>query len=409
MTEETRTRPIYFDYHATTPVDPRVRDAMWPYFGERFGNAASKSHVYGWEADDAVGLARKRVADLIGCRDGELVFTSGATESNNLAIKGAVEARGGAAGAHVIVACTEHKSVLDSAKHLVRAGATMTVLEVDARGQVDPQAVADAICDETVLVSVMHTNNEVGTVQPLAEISQVTRERGVLLHCDAAQATAWATIDVEQLGVDLLSLTAHKMYGSKGVGALYVRRREPRVALIAQMDGGGHERGNRSGTLAVPLIVGFGEAAQIAVERRGVDEAHARTLRDSLRERLEAGLDGVLLNGPDPRAGERRHPGNLNVSLEHVEAEGLMIALKDLAAVSTGSACSSASLQPSYVLRACGISVQRAHHSIRFGVGRFSTEAEVAAVADAVIAAARKIRAASPERRLAAKGVEVDW
>ncbi len=397
-------RPIYMDAHSTTPVDPRALEAMLPWFTERFGNAASRSHAYGWEAEEAVEAARAEVAALVGGRAKDLVFTSGATESDNLAIKGVVEAAG-RAGVHVITQVTEHKAVLDTCKHLERQGVAVTYLPVDGQGLVDPADVERAVTADTVLVSIMHVNNEVGAVQPIADIATRTRKHGVLLHVDAAQGSCFA-LDAEAAGVDLVSLSAHKLYGPKGVGALWVRRRDPRVKLVAQIDGGGHERGRRSGTLNVPAIVGFGAAARIAGAEREADAAHARALRDELRARLEAALDDLHLHGPE---GELRHPGNLNLSFDYVEAEALMLALKDVVAVSSGSACTSASLEPSYVLRAMGVDEERAHGSIRFGLGRFNTTDEVAVVADAVIAHVRRLRELSPLYRLRREGTDVRW
>ncbi len=396
------TRPVYMDCHSTTPLDPRALAAMMPWLGERFGNAASRSHAYGWEADEAVEAARAEVARLVGGRAKDVVFTSGATESDNLAIKGVVEAAG--AGAHVITQVTEHKAVLDSCKHLERQGVAVTYLPVDARGLVDPADVERAICADTVLVSVMHVNNEVGAVQPIAAIAALAKKHGVLLHCDAAQGWHFP-LDAEAAGVDLVSLSAHKLYGPKGIGALWVRRRGPRVKLVAQIDGGGHERGRRSGTLNVPAIAGFGEAARIAREERAADAAHARALRDRLLARLEAGLDELHVHGP--REPHLRHPGNLDVSFEHVEAEALMLALKDVVAVSSGAACTSASLEPSYVLRAMGVDPARAHASVRFGVGRFNTAEQIEAVADALIAEVQRLRALSPAWRL--RGTDIPW
>ena len=400
-------RPVYMDHHSTTPLDPRVLEAMMPWLTTRFGNAASRSHAYGWEAEEAVEAARAHVARLVGASSAkEIVFTSGATESDNLAIKGIVEAK---PGAHVITCKTEHKAVLDSCKHVARQGARITLLDVDSGGRVDPDELARAITSETALVSIMLANNEVGTIQPIAAIGAVTRERGVLLHCDAAQGLGCVPFDVEAMHVDLASVSAHKMYGPKGVGALYVRRRNPRVSLIAQVDGGGHERGMRSGTLNVPAIVGLGEAARIALEEREQDRAHASRLRDRLRERLFGELEGVVLNGPEP---PDRHPGNLNVSFPYVESEALMIALKGDVAVSSGSACTSASLEPSYVLRAMGIDEERAHRSIRFGLGRFNTLEEVERVAGRVIEEVTRLRSLSPLWQLAQEGVDpgsLDW
>lgn len=399
------TRPIYLDNHATTPVDPRVVDAMLPYFGERFGNAASRVHAYGWEAEEAVDEARREVAALLGARGTkEIVFTSGATESDNLAIKGVVEARDGAE-THVITVATEHKAVLDSCRHIERAGVAVTVLGVDEHGRVDPADIARAIRPTTALISVMWCNNEVGTIQPLPEIGRIAKEHGVLFHCDAVQGFARLEFDVEAMGVDLVSVSAHKIYGPKGVGALWVRRRAPRVRLVAQMDGGGHERGMRSGTLNVPGIVGFGVAARLARDEQAADGARLRALRDRLWERLRE-MEGVHLNGPPL---DERHPGNLNVSFDYIEAESLLLALRDTVALSSGAACTSASLEPSYVLRAMGIDAKRAHASIRAGVGRFNTEAEIDTIADALVDTVTRLRADSPLYRLEREGVDVDW
>lgn len=396
------TRPAYMDHHSTTPLEPRVLEAMMPWLTERFGNAASRSHAFGWEAEEAVERAREQVAALIGGSAREVVWTSGATESDNLAIKGVADATPG----HVITTRIEHKAVLDTCKRLERGGAEVTYLDVDADGRVSAEAVAGAIREDTTLISVMWVNNEVGAVQPIAEIGQVAKARGVLFHCDAVQGLATLPFDVDAMGVDLVSLSAHKMYGPKGVGALWVRRRGPRVRLVGQIDGGGHERGMRSGTLNVPAIVGMGEAARIAMEERDANAAHARALRDRLWATLSGALDAQL-NGPPLDAG--RHPGNLNVSFPFVEAEALMLALKETVAVSSGSACTSASLEPSYVLRAMGVEEERAHASLRFGLGRINTEAEVDAVAERVIAEVRRLRALNPAYRLAERGVEVDW
>jgi cysteine desulfurase len=394
------------DNHSTTRVDPRVVEAMLPYFGEEYGNASSRSHSYGWEAEAAVDDARGEVAALLGARSAkEVVFTSGATESDNLAIKGVVEALRDRGRTHVVTCRTEHKAVLDSCKHLERQGVEVTYLGVDADGRVDPEAVARAVRDDTALISIMFVNNEVGTVQPVAEIGRLAKARGVWFHCDAVQGLGRLPFDVEAMGVDLVSVSAHKMYGPKGIGALWVRRRDPRVRLVAQMDGGGHERGMRSGTLNVPGIVGLGEAARLARRERAREAEHAGALRDRLRAKLEEALDGVRLNGPL----EGRHPGNLNVSFDHVEAEALMLALKDDVAVSSGSACTSASLEPSYVLRAMGIDEDRAHASIRFGLGRFNTEEEVDQVAARVVAEVKRLRELNPAYRLAQRGVAIDW
>jgi cysteine desulfurase len=363
--------PVYLDYHATTPVDPRVLEAMLPYFTEHFGNAASRSHRFGWDAEKAVERGRQQVAALVGTSAGEVVFTSGATESNNLAIKGVIGAARGT-GRHVITTAIEHKSVLDCCKHLAEEGCRITVLPVGPDGRVDPEAVRDAIAPDTVLVSVMAANNEVGAIQPLADIGAITRERGVLFHTDAAQAAGKIPIDVQACQVDLLSCTAHKMYGPKGVGALYVRKRSPRLQLRALLDGGGHERGLRSGTLNVPGIVGFGRAAEVNAAEMATESARLAAMRNRLYDTLCARLPGVGLNGTL----DRRLPHNLSVHFTGVEGESILMAIDDIA-LSTGSACSSGTIEPSYVLKACGIPDQLALASVRFGLGRFTTDEEI--------------------------------
>jgi cysteine desulfurase len=363
--------PVYLDYHATTPVDPRVLEAMLPYFTEHFGNAASRSHRFGWDAEKAVERGRQQVAALVGASAGEVVFTSGATESNNLAIKGVIGAARGT-GHHVITTAIEHKSVLDCCKHLSEEGCRVTVLPVGPDGRVDPEAVRDAIAPDTVLVSVMAANNEVGAIQPLADIGAITRERGVLFHTDAAQAAGKIPIDVQACQVDLLSCTAHKMYGPKGVGALYVRKRSPRLQLRALLDGGGHERGLRSGTLNVPGIVGFGRAAEVNAAEMATESARLAAMRNRLYDTLCARLPGVGLNGTL----DRRLPHNLSVHFTGVEGESILMAIDDIA-LSTGSACSSGTIEPSYVLKACGIPDQLALASVRFGLGRFTTDEEI--------------------------------
>lgn len=400
--------PIYMDNHATTRCDPRVVEAMLPYFTEEYGNAASRSHPFGWRAEEAVERAREQVAKLVGARSPkEIVFTSGATESNNLAIKGVARLlRDEGRGDHLVTCRTEHKAVADSCRRLEREGFRVTWLEVDGEGRIDLDALRAAIDDRTILVSLMLANNEVGTIHPVAEIGAITRERGVLFHCDAVQGVGRTAFDVEAMHVDLASLSAHKVYGPKGVGALYVRRRDPRVRLVAEIDGGGHERGMRSGTLNVPGIVGFGEAARILREEGREESARLGALRDRLRDRLLAELDGVRVNGA---AGEHRHPGNLNVSFAYVEGEALLLALKDVVAVSSGSACTSASVEPSYVLRAMGVDEDLAHASIRFGLGRFNTEAEVDRVADRVIRKVRKLREMNPLWQMRKEGVDPRW
>jgi cysteine desulfurase len=399
--------PIYMDYHATTPVDPRVLEAMLPYFTEKFGNAASRSHVFGWTSEEAVSIARERVARLVGAQNPkEIVFTSGATESNNLAVKGVAEFYR-EKGNHIVTTVIEHKAVLDTCKRLEKEGFEVTYLPVGTDGLVDPAEVSKAITDRTILVSVMLANNEVGTIQPIREIGAITRARGILLHTDAVQGVGKTPFDVEAMNVDLASITAHKMYGPKGIGALYVRRSRPRVRITAQMDGGGHEFGARSGTLNVPGIVGLGRAAQILTEEGEAECARILALRERLRLRLLRDLDEVNLNG----SLERRLPGNLNLSFNFVEGEAMMMAIKDVA-VSSGSACTSASLEPSYVLHAMGVTDDLAHSSIRFGLGRFTTEEEVDYVADLVVGKVRKLRDMSPLYEMHKEGIDlgsVQW
>jgi len=394
--------PIYMDNHATTPLDKRVLEAMLPYFTQDFGNAASRTHAYGWHAEAAVEDARDTIADYIGAESGkEIVFTSGATESDNLAIKGVAEYYKGK-GNHIITTTIEHKAVLDSCKRLEKEGYTVTYVNAGADGLVNPADIEAAITDKTILVSVMLANNEVGTIQPIAEIGAITRKRGVLFHCDAVQGFGKTPFDVQRMNVDLASLTAHKVYGPKGVGALYVRRSKPRVRLVAQMDGGGHERGNRSGTLNVPGIVGFAKAVAI-FKQEGVAEAERiKGLRDRLHNAIDKELDSVFLNGHP----EKRLPGNLNLSFSFVEGEGLMMAIKDVA-VSSGSACTSASLEPSYVLRSMGLDEELAHSSIRFGLGRFNTEEEVDYVAALVIGKVKRLRELSPLYEMHQQGIDI--
>ncbi len=392
--------PIYMDYHATTPLDPKVLEAMLPYFREDFGNAASKSHAFGWRAEEAVESAREEVARLIGASAKEIVWTSGATESDNLAIKGAAQFYA-SKGKHLVTAKTEHKAVLDSMHALERQGYEVTFLDVEKDGRVDPARLKATLRKDTVLVSIMHANNETGVVHPIEEIGRITREAGVLFHCDAVQGIGKVPFDVEKANVDLASISAHKMYGPKGVGALYVRRK-PRVRLTAQMDGGGHERGFRSGTLNVPGIVGFGKAAALAAAEREAEAARVHALRERLRKGLAAQLDLLTVNG----SLEHRLPGNLNVSFAYVEGEALMMAIKDVA-VSSGSACTSASLEPSYVLRAMGVSEDLAHSSIRFGLGRFNTEEEVDHVVRLVVEKVKKLREMSPLYEMVKEGVDL--
>ena len=394
--------PIYMDNHATTPLDPRVLEAMLPYFTEHYGNAASRTHAYGWRAEAAVDDARDTIAKLINADSGkEIVFTSGATESDNLAIKGVAEYYQ-AKGNHIVTSTIEHKAVLDSCKRLEKQGCEVTYVPAGKDGIVDPDDIKRAMTDKTVLVSVMLANNEVGTIQPIGEIGKITRERGVIFHVDAVQGIGKTPFDVRAMNVDLASLSAHKMYGPKGVGALYVRRSKPRVRLVAQMDGGGHERGNRSGTLNVPSIVGFAKASDILIREGEQEVQKLRALRDRLWNKLQGELDQLILNGH----AERRLPGNLNVSFAFVEGEGLMMAIKDVA-VSSGSACTSSSLEPSYVLRSMGLDEDLAHSSIRFGLGRFNTDEEVDYVAELVTSKVKKLRDMSPLWEMHQQGIDI--
>ncbi|MBO0698837.1 MAG: IscS subfamily cysteine desulfurase [Zavarzinella sp.] len=398
--------PIYMDNNSTTRVDPRVVEAMLPYFTEKYGNAASRSHSFGWEAEKAVEEAREQIASLIGAGAKEMIFTSGATESDNLALKGVAQMYK-KKGNHVITQVTEHKAVLDTCKRLEKEGFQVTYLPVDRFGQVSPDQVREAMTDKTILVSIMAANNEIGTLQPIKQIGKVCKEKGVLFHTDAVQAIGKVPINVDEMGIDLLSMTAHKIHGPKGIGALYVRKKDPRVRLEPQIDGGGHERGMRSGTLAVPMIVGFGKACEI--ERTEGPEEAKRLYR--LRERLRKGImdrvPDTYLNGhPDERL-----PGNANISFAYVEGEGMMMGIKDVA-VSSGSACTSASLEPSYVLRALGVGDELAHSSIRFGLGRFNTEEEVDYVIDHVVREVNRLRAMSPLYEMAQAGIDlksIEW
>jgi cysteine desulfurase len=398
--------PIYLDNHATTPVDPRVVDAMLPYFSGHFGNAASRNHSFGWEAEEAVEKARKQIASLIGANSKEIIFTSGATESNNLAIKGVAEMYR-EKGNHIITAATEHKAVLDTCKHLEQNGYRVTYLPLKGDGLIDLDMLREAFTDKTILVTIMYANNEIGVLQPVREIGKLCKERGVLFHSDGVQAIGKVPVNVIDDNIDLLSITAHKLYGPKGVGALYVRRKSPRVQLTAQMDGGGHERGMRSGTLNVPGIVGLGEACALAQVEMPEESKRLSYLRDKLRAKFEAELDEVYING----SMEHRLPHNLNISFAYVEGESLLMGINDIA-VSSGSACTSATLEPSYVLKALGLGDDMAHTSIRFGVGRFNTEEEIDYVADKLISVVKKLRELSPLYEMVKEGVDlskVQW
>jgi cysteine desulfurase len=393
--------PIYMDNHATTPLDPRVLEAMMPYLTTVFGNAASRNHSFGWEAEAAVDKAREQVAKLIGATAKEIIFTSGATESNNLAIKGIAEMYK-ERGNHIITQVTEHKAVLDTCKRLEKYGYRVTYLPVKADGLIDIEDLKRAMDDKTILVSIMIANNEIGVVQPVAEIGKLCHERGVLFHTDGVQAVGKIPVDVNAMNIDALSLSAHKIYGPKGVGALYVRRRNPRVQISGQIDGGGHERGMRSGTLNVPGIVGLGKACEIAGQEMKAETDRLTALRDKLRAKLEGHLDYVHVNG----SMEHRLPGNLNVSFVYVEGESLLMGINDIA-VSSGSACTSATLEPSYVLKALGLGDDVAHSSIRFGLGRFNSEAEVNYVADKLIDVVQKLRELSPLYEMVKEGIDI--
>jgi cysteine desulfurase len=393
--------PIYMDNHATTRVDPRVLEEMLPYFQGQFGNAASRNHQFGWDAEEAVGRARKQIASLINANPKEIIFTSGATESDNLALKGVAEMYA-EKGNHIITCVTEHKAILDSAKHLEKSGSKITFLRVGENGLIDLDDLQNAITDKTILISIMAANNETGVLQDIAAIGRIARENGVLFHTDAVQAVGKIPVDVEEMNIDIASISAHKMYGPKGVGATYVRRRKPRVLLSPIIDGGGHERGMRSGTLNVPGIVGFGKAAELAETELAEESAHTFNLRERLRTTLEANLDEVFVNGDL----ERRVPGNLNMSFAYVEGESLLMGIDDIA-VSSGSACTSASLEPSYVLKAMGVGDELAHTSIRFGVGRFNTTEEIDYVAKRVTETVQRLRDLSPLYEMAKEGIDL--
>ena len=398
--------PIYMDNHATTPMDPRVLETMLPYFGKIFGNAASRNHQFGWEAEQAVDLAREQIAKLIGCTAKEIIFTSGATESNNLAIKGIAEMYR-EKGNHIITQVTEHKAVLDTCKKLEKQGYEVTYLPVQEDGLISIEALKAAITDKTILVTIMYANNEIGVIQPVQEIGKLCHEKGILFHTDAVQAVGKIPVNVQTDNIDVLSLTAHKIYGPKGVGALYVRRRNPRVQITEQINGGGHERGMRSGTLNVPGIVGLGAACELCMNEMATEAAREIELRDYMRAKFEKALDYVHVNGNM----DHHLPGNLNMSFVYVEGESLLMGINDIA-VSSGSACTSATLEPSYVLKALGLGDDVAHSSIRFGLGRFNTKAEVDYVADKIIDVVRKLRELSPLYEMVLDGIDltkIEW
>jgi cysteine desulfurase len=393
--------PVYFDNHATTPVDPRVLDAMLPYFSETFGNAASRNHEFGWKAEEAVENARGQIARLINATPKEIIFTSGATESTNLAIKGAAEMYR-EKGNHIITQVTEHKATLDTCKRLEKYGYEVTYLPVEKDGRINLDDLRRAITPKTILISIMYANNEIGVVQPIAEIGRIAKEKGVFFHVDGVQAVGKIPVDVQKDGIDLMSISGHKIYGPKGVGALYVRRKNPRVQLASQIDGGGHERGMRSGTLNVTGIVGLGKACELCQQEMATESAKLSKLRDRLKDSIMTRLDEVYINGSI----EHRLPHNINISFAYVEGESLLMGINDIA-VSSGSACTSATLEPSYVLKALGVGEDLAHTSIRFGLGRFNTEEEVDYVADRVVETVKRLRELSPLYEMAKEGVDI--
>ncbi len=399
--------PLYLDNHATTPMDPRVLETMLPYFVEKFGNAASRNHAFGWEAEEAVEIARKQLARLIHADPKEIVFTSGATESDNLALKGVVEMYR-EKGDHIITCLTEHRAVLDTAKALeTKRGIKVTYLPVDKTGLVSPDDVRRAITDKTILISIMLANNEIGTINPMKEIGKIAKEKGILLHCDATQGVGKIPVDVQEMGIDLMSFTAHKLYGPKGVGALYVRKKAPRVRIAPMIDGGGHERGMRSGTLPVPLIVGFGKACELCEQEMPTESVRLAKMRDHLQAGIMNSLEEVYLNGHPTQ----RLPHNLNISFAYVEGESLLMGVKEIA-LSSGSACTSATLEPSYVLRALGVGSDLAHSSIRFGLGRFNADEEIDYTIKRIIEIVTKLREMSPLYEMAKEGVDlksVQW
>lgn len=390
--------PIYLDHNSTTPCDPRVVEAMLPFFNSAFGNAASRSHAFGWQAEEAVKCAREQVAKLIGAEPGEIIFTSGATESDNLALKGVFEMYAGK-GKHIITCNIEHKAVLDSCRHIEKWGGEITYLSVKENGQIDLAELEAAIRPTTILISIMYANNEIGTIMPMKEISDIARKHDILLFSDAAQAVGKIPVDINKDGIDLLAISAHKMYGPKGVGALYVRRKNPRVKLAAQIDGGGHEKGMRSGTLNVPGIVGFGKACEICFMEMEEEAVRLGSLRDKLENALLQ-LEKTHLNGNR----EHRLPHTTNISFRHLESEGLMMGFSKELAVSSGSACMSATPEPSYVLKALGLEDDLAHSSLRFGIGRFNTEEEIDYAIEQVTKTVNKLRESSPLREMYKNG-----
>jgi cysteine desulfurase len=397
--------PIYMDYQSTTPTDPRVVDAMLPYFITKFGNPHSRSHSFGWEAEEAIELAREKVASLINANSREIIFTSGATESNNLAIKGAARFYGSKKN-HIVTVVTEHKCVLDACRHLEEEGISVTYLPVQSNGILDIELLKAAITDQTMMVSVMAVNNEIGVIQPLKEIGKICRERGVFFHSDLAQGYGKIEIDVEECNIDLASISAHKLYGPKGIGALYVRRK-PRVRLTPIINGGGQERGMRSGTLPTPLIVGFGKAAEICALEMQKDHEHVKQLSEYFMDKIQSNASEIYLNGD----AKQRYPGNINLSFAYIEGESMILAIKDIAA-SSGSACTSASLEPSYVLRALGIDEELAHTSIRFGIGRFTTKEEVDYAAELILSKIEFLRELSPLWEMVQEGIDlktINW
>jgi cysteine desulfurase len=393
--------PIYMDNHATTPVDPRVVDAMLPYFTEKFGNAASRNHSFGWAGEEAIEIARAQIASLIGATPKEIIFTSGATESDNLMIKGVAEMYR-EKGNHIITQAIEHKAVLDTCKRLEKYGYEVTYLPVQKDGRVDPEDVRKAITPKTILITIMYANNEIGIINPIQEIGKIAKEHGIIFAVDGVQAVGKIPVDVQKDNIDLLAISGHKIYGPKGVGALYVRRRNPRVQLSAIIDGGGHERGMRSGTLNVTGIIGLGKACELAQQEMAQEGERLRGLRDRLRAGLEAKLDEVFVNG----SWEHRLPNNLNMSFAYVEGESLLMGINDVA-VSSGSACTSATLEPSYVLKALGVGEDLAHTSIRFGLGRFNTQEEVDYVIDKMVQVVTKLRELSPLYEMAKEGIDI--